>query len=137
MYQIWILTGDKTETAVDVANSVSLLDSSLIRFSLTDHVEATSCSKAIDNYLNQIEQITNGKEITPDSKQFAVIIDGKTLFIAMKNHKLPFQSLCLKCSAVICARMSPIQKAEVINQSTILEFNSNSINVLLINRLFE
>ncbi|XP_015782217.1 probable phospholipid-transporting ATPase IF isoform X1 [Tetranychus urticae] len=112
--KVWILTGDKTETAVNVAYSVSLLDKSIIMFNLTNYHDTETCSNSINIYLNRIAATLHGTEVSPESNQFACIVDGKTLFLAMKHLKSSFCQLCLQCSAVVCARMSPIQKAEVV-----------------------
>ncbi len=45
----------------------------------------------------------------------SLVIDGKTLIHAL-DHSLrsEFIELCCQCSSVICCRVSPIQKAEVV-----------------------
>ena len=49
------------------------------------------------------------------TRSFALIIDGGTLGILF-NEKLeePFRTICMKCDAVLCCRMSPAQKAQVV-----------------------
>ena len=47
--------------------------------------------------------------------QTALIIDGKTLtFATMEANKRVFLELALICKAVICCRVSPLQKAEMV-----------------------
>ena len=50
-----------------------------------------------------------------DTDSFAFIIDGKTLSYVFK-YKLEneFRNVCMECEAVLCCRMSPAQKADVI-----------------------
>jgi phospholipid-transporting ATPase len=49
--------------------------------------------------------------------EVAVIIDGKTLKYALGCEiRKDFLDLCICCRVVICCRVSPIQKAEVILQ---------------------
>lgn len=49
----------------------------------------------------------------------ALVIDGKTLKYALTcDLRGDFQELCLKSRVVICCRVSPIQKAEVVDMVT-------------------
>lgn len=47
------------------------------------------------------------------SSQYALIIDGASLNHTISEHGTALRSLAAKCVAVLCCRMSPIQKAEV------------------------
>ena len=44
---------------------------------------------------------------------YAMVVDGPSLFHALEHHKDTLRNLCLQCVAVLCCRMSPLQKAEV------------------------
>ena len=47
-------------------------------------------------------------------RAFAYIVDGKTLSIVFKsNLDARFRDVCMQCEAVLCCRMSPLQKAQV------------------------
>ena len=44
-----------------------------------------------------------------------MIIDGETLAYLFKNElKDEFCEVCMKCDAVLCCRMSPAQKADIV-----------------------
>ena len=45
--------------------------------------------------------------------KFALIIDGMSLAFALGEHSSILRNLCEKCAAVLCCRMTPLQKAEV------------------------
>ncbi len=48
------------------------------------------------------------------SAQFAVVIDGKALSYALSETLSPqFLRVGLRCKAVVCCRVSPLQKAQV------------------------
>lgn len=58
-----------------------------------------------------------------DCLDFGLIIDGATLSAVLKpnqegtgpgNYKDIFLEICRNCSAVLCCRMAPLQKAQVI-----------------------
>lgn len=107
--KVWILTGDKKETAINISKSCKHLSNDMLKLILTDLNE------------NQIESqlIECLKKITESDKKkskFALIIDGQTLVAILDDPiKLSplFLEICLKCDAVLCCRMSPRQKADV------------------------
>jgi phospholipid-translocating ATPase len=49
-------------------------------------------------------------------ESYALIIDGETLGRLFTHDDLvnEFRDICMKCEAVLCCRMSPAQKAEVV-----------------------
>lgn len=50
-----------------------------------------------------------------ENKSIAYIVDGKTLsYIFKYNFDNHFRDVCMMCDAVLCCRMSPAQKAQVI-----------------------
>lgn len=60
-----------------------------------------------------------------DCLDFGLIIDGATLSAVLKpsqegagpgNYKDIFLEICRNCSAVLCCRMAPLQKAQVIQR---------------------
>ena len=65
--------------------------------------------------LNNIN--TNINSYQNNDNENAFIIDGLTLSILMKSNELilDFINICiLKCNAVLCCRMSPSQKADIV-----------------------
>jgi len=51
---------------------------------------------------------------TDVGESFGLIVDGISLTIALKFHSDLFREVCMKCFAVVCCRMSPLQKSEVV-----------------------
>ena len=48
-------------------------------------------------------------------RSFALTIDGGTLSVLFnENFDDPFREICMRCDAVLCCRMSPAQKAQVV-----------------------
>ncbi|XP_053419309.1 phospholipid-transporting ATPase IB-like [Nycticebus coucang] len=107
--RIWILTGDKPETAINVAYSCKLISGKMPRI----HLNANS-HKVTQQVINQrCHDLGNllGKE-----NDLALIIDGATLKYALNMEiKKKFLSLALSCRAVLCCRLSPLQKAEIVD----------------------
>ncbi|XP_076928087.1 putative phospholipid-transporting ATPase 7 [Bidens hawaiensis] len=96
--KIWLLTGDKKETAVNIG-------------AMIQHFVAFQATK--DDILNQIEasyHVTTNENTKDDP--FALVVDGKALEIALTNDiQDMFLQLAVKCASVICCRVSPKQKA--------------------------
>ncbi|KDN37119.1 phospholipid-translocating P-type ATPase [Tilletiaria anomala UBC 951] len=126
--KLWILTGDKLQTAIEIGFSCNLLTSEMeIMIISSDHAEGTRAQ--IEAACHKIASagrpvIINGKECrtflrAPDSQisamgkgGFAVVIDGETLKWALSSDlKALFLGLTTQCEAVVCCRVSPAQKA--------------------------
>ena len=43
-----------------------------------------------------------------------MIVDGESLTTSLAYNKDLFRDVCIHCTAVICCRMSPLQKKEVV-----------------------
>ncbi|XP_059634389.1 probable phospholipid-transporting ATPase 5 [Cornus florida] len=114
--KIWLLTGDKKETAVNVGFACSLLRRDMRQFhlNLSEEGESYNQVKAMkEDILRQIEssyQVICG-EGNKDSP-FSLVVDGRALEIALRGDvKDQFLRLAVHCASVICCRVSPKQKA--------------------------
>ncbi|XP_073301363.1 putative phospholipid-transporting ATPase 9 [Primulina huaijiensis] len=122
--KIWVLTGDKMETAINIGYACSLLRQGMKQITITlETAEITALEKisekdAIAKVLKQnvLQQITDGTAqiAASSSGVFALIIDGKSLTYALEDDiKKLFLKLAISCASVICCRSSPKQKALV------------------------
>lgn len=106
--KIWVLTGDKKETAINIAFASNLFsrDMNLI------------CIEGLDpdTIHSQIKEILfNYKS---EDGLLALVIDGNSLRFALdytEACKLDFLKLGIICRSVICCRVSPKQKAQVVH----------------------
>lgn len=60
--------------------------------------------------------------------QHGLVVDGASLSLALREHEKLFMEVCKNCSAVLCCRMAPLQKAKVISPP--LYTHTNQTNVL-------
>ncbi|KAG6460163.1 hypothetical protein O3G_MSEX011818 [Manduca sexta] len=121
---VWVLTGDKQETAINIAHSARLIHASMPLIILNeDSLDVSHLHVAmLDNLPRTIgtrESISRHAVDFGDNlrkqNEVALIIDGKTLKYAMGcDLKKDFLDLCISCKVVVCCRVSPIQKAEVV-----------------------
>ncbi|KAF8393599.1 hypothetical protein HHK36_021843 [Tetracentron sinense] len=127
--KIWVLTGDKMETAINIGFACSLLRQCMKQICITTmntDLLAQDAKKALLVFLitdqavkeNILMQLINGLQMIKLEKDphaaFALVIDGKTLSYALEEDlKHQFLSLAVNCASVICCRVSPKQKALV------------------------
>ncbi|KAJ8479625.1 hypothetical protein OPV22_023352 [Ensete ventricosum] len=117
--KIWVLTGDKMETAINIGFACSLLRQGMRQICLSiENTGILSQDTEKDAKENILTQITNASQMIKLEKDpnaaFALIIDGKTLTYALEDDlKNQFLSLAVDCASVICCRVSPKQKALV------------------------
>ena len=104
--KVWILTGDKQETAINIGHSCRLLNRDVELIILN--------SETLDETREEItKELNKVHEEKPEA--LSLIIDGKTLIHALDHSvRKDFIELCTACTAVICCRVSPIQKAEMV-----------------------
>lgn len=131
--KLWVLTGDKVETAINIGFSCNLLNNEmelLVIKASGDEAEFEGKSpfavveSLISKYLHEkfqmlgsVEELQSAKgEHEPPKGNFGVIIDGDALKMALSNSEISrkFLLLCKKCKAVLCCRVSPAQKAAVV-----------------------
>ena len=99
---VWMLTGDKMETALVIARSSKLVPYGQQFFSL----EAANPREA-QHRLDLLGGQHNGQSI-------AIVIDGKSLAIYMKRFRKEFVENAVEATVVVCCRCSPTQKAEMV-----------------------
>ncbi|MGH0164208.1 UNVERIFIED_CONTAM: hypothetical protein FKN15_047083 [Acipenser sinensis] len=111
--KIWVLTGDKQETAINIACSCKLLRPTDKVF--TANCNSKDCCEALLNTLiKEIGESVPGPSGGPVSG-FSLVIDGKTLEYALhESLEKTFLELTKQCRAVVCCRSTPLQKSQVV-----------------------
>ncbi|CAH2267825.1 jg5762 [Pararge aegeria aegeria] len=97
--KIWMLTGDKLETALCIARSLQLGGGERWH-------TAPECRKRRDAYA-----LLN--ELANNSDSIDLIIEGETLEVCLRSYLEEFVEVLRNCSGVVVARCSPTQKARV------------------------
>lgn len=73
-----------------------------------------------------------GPSVGKSSNSCTLIIDGQSLKHALSHDlKMDFLELCMSCKSVICCRVSPMQKAEVLRRKYQLCYTLHDIMILL------
>ncbi|CDW74651.1 p-type atpase [Stylonychia lemnae] len=106
--KVWLLTGDKVETAVSIGHSCSLLSTKI-----NDVIISQENSFELMSKLNNIkeEYLQIGFK-----KDYSLIVTGSALILIMEDDSLKMEFLDIaKCSKVVLAcRVSPKLKADIV-----------------------
>ncbi|KAL8941405.1 MAG: hypothetical protein Q9211_001846 [Gyalolechia sp. 1 TL-2023] len=101
--KIWMLTGDKVETARCVAVSAKLVSRTQYIHAITKLTPHTPAASALD----ALSLLRSKPEST------ALLIDGDSLSYFLSHHRWEFVSIAVLLPAVIACRCSPTQKADI------------------------
>ncbi|KAH8387960.1 hypothetical protein KR093_010578 [Drosophila rubida] len=104
--RIWVLTGDKVETALNIALSCGHIPPDAKKYIILE------CKSRDDLlvHLNVLER----EIVFGIGQECALLIDGKSLGVALAEAPKEFRDVAVKCTAVLCCRLSPLQKSEVV-----------------------
>uniref|UniRef100_H2S2R9 Phospholipid-transporting ATPase n=1 Tax=Takifugu rubripes TaxID=31033 RepID=H2S2R9_TAKRU len=101
--KVWVLTGDKHETAVSVSLSCGHFHRTMNILELVQQQYIPFHSKTRKAWIKEDHVIQHG-----------LVVDGASLSLALRGHEKLFMEVCKNCSAVLCCRMAPLQKAKVV-----------------------
>ncbi|KAK6150195.1 hypothetical protein DH2020_017720 [Rehmannia glutinosa] len=130
--KIWLLTGDKKETAVNIGFACSLLRHDMEQLHLCSIKESLSFQQMKDvkeeimSQLQRYKQMMISDENRKDAP-FALVVDGKALELSMSSYDVrnQFLSVAMNCDVVICCRVSPKQKALITRR--VKEYSGKTI----------
>uniref|UniRef100_A0A672RT54 Phospholipid-transporting ATPase n=1 Tax=Sinocyclocheilus grahami TaxID=75366 RepID=A0A672RT54_SINGR len=107
--KIWVLTGDKQETAINIGYSCRLVSHGMSLIIINeDSLDATRATLTA--------HCSSLGDCLRKENELALIIDGQTLKYALSFEvRQVFLDLALSCKAVICCRVSPLQKSEIVD----------------------
>ncbi|KAK9473226.1 uncharacterized protein V1510DRAFT_393138 [Dipodascopsis tothii] len=123
--KLWVLTGDKVETAINIGFSCNILSTAmeLIVFQLGETATLEQAEAMLVDYMGRYfglkgteDELKFAKtDHTPPPPTHALVIDGDALKLMLDGAlKTRFLLLCKQCKAVLCCRVSPAQKAAVV-----------------------
>ncbi|KAH9519100.1 Phospholipid-transporting ATPase ID [Bulinus truncatus] len=144
--KIWVLTGDKQETAINIGYSCRLLTDEMEEPFIIDGETLEEVESQMKKALEEIiaaknrrpgndvtfrngsakpgdtptarESVENGNVAMPEEEfgEFALVINGHSLAQALKPElEMLMLNLSCMCKAVICCRVTPLQKALVVD----------------------
>jgi phospholipid-transporting ATPase len=115
--KLWMLTGDKVETAINIGIATGLLDPSegergrRLVLTSADFQQSGSFNEAA--FARELHQLAN--DALGGATFEGMVIDGKCLEVALEpESELDFCAIARKCMTVVCCRVSPKQKGAVV-----------------------
>ncbi|NWV14313.1 AT8B2 ATPase, partial [Ptilonorhynchus violaceus] len=129
--KIWVLTGDKQETAVNIGYSCKMLTDDIELFVVTGHTvlevreelrkareKMMDASRSVGNGFSYQEKLSSSKltsVLEAIAGEYALVINGHSLAHALEaDMEVEFLETACACKAVICCRVTPLQKAQVV-----------------------
>ncbi|XP_058851090.1 probable phospholipid-transporting ATPase IM isoform X4 [Acipenser ruthenus] len=131
--KVWVLTGDKQETAMNIGYSCNMLRDDMNEvFIISGHTVLEvqqELRKAKERMLGSYRDVGNGHtnaeklEMSKNNSvveetftgEYALIINGHSLAHALEaDLERVFLDIACMCKTVICCRVTPLQKAQVV-----------------------
>ena len=103
-----MLTGDKLETAENIGYSCKLIKDNFIIWKISTLADVQEvCS---------IEKVRENENLIKKQALRGLLVEAGALTIIMNNvnYRKHFLKISKSCEAVICCRVSPSQKADVV-----------------------
>ncbi|XP_023288615.1 probable phospholipid-transporting ATPase IF isoform X2 [Orussus abietinus] len=104
--KIWILTGDKIETAENIARLCGHFNRNIEVLRLENQGTTQTCCVALTSFERRIK-------IEP-YREYGLVMDGVSIAVALKDCPELLKSVAMSCDAVVCCRMTPLQKGEIV-----------------------
>uniref|UniRef100_A0A3Q2ZK24 Phospholipid-transporting ATPase n=1 Tax=Kryptolebias marmoratus TaxID=37003 RepID=A0A3Q2ZK24_KRYMA len=121
--KVWVLTGDKQETAVNIGYSCKMLTDDMGEVFIIGGHTVQSVRQELRRARERMVEMSRGSSFpSPPSSfmdsisgEFGLVINGHSLAHALEaDMELEFVSTACACKAVICCRVTPLQKAQVV-----------------------
>ncbi|PKA58527.1 Phospholipid-transporting ATPase 1 [Apostasia shenzhenica] len=119
--KVWVLTGDKQETAISIGYSCKLLTGDMTQIIINSHSK-DSCKKSLEDALAMIQKVASMAPEAENSTRgadgrvpLALIIDGTSLvYILESDLEEELFKVATSCDVVLCCRVAPLQKAGIV-----------------------
>jgi len=105
--RVWVLTGDKTETAVDIARSCQLFTDSTTLAYATDATSIEIALAKLKAAQQMLERCDNG----------GLVLDGRTMQYCLLDDecKQLIFDLGIASRSCVCCRLTPLQKRNLVD----------------------
>ena len=115
----WMLTGDKKETALNMAHASGIVKTGLRQIDLCEVLD----KKSLFTLIREIHDNPTDWSFP----QSYIVLDGKAISAIMKSYefKQKLSSVTTKCHSIIACRLSPVQKSQLVTM--IKEANTSNI----------
>jgi phospholipid-translocating ATPase len=113
--KVWMLTGDKVETATCISISTGLKSKEQKIFTIKyDDLVDVDDKKNEEIKIEKLKELFNEYNKKIETTPHLFIIDGDSLDLALKNCEEEFFQTAMKALSVVCCRCSPTQKRIIV-----------------------
>ena len=108
--RVWMLTGDKLDTAKNIAISCKLFKEDMKIMEIKEHA-------TVEGLKSQLKVMLNDNVFKDDLINVGLLIGGEELEKIFADNELLnlFFELSVNCLSVVCSRVSPKQKGQLVN----------------------
>mmetsp|Transcript_80072 Transcript_80072/g.166544 ORF Transcript_80072/g.166544 Transcript_80072/m.166544 type:complete len:1134 (+) Transcript_80072:121-3522(+) len=123
--RVWVLTGDKVETALEIAKSCKLVEPDMHLVSFVNTSSLHECTQILREALLAAKRDKTGQ------KRGAIVLDGSSASMLLQDPETRSALYCLAAlsSSCVCCRLSPLQKRELVD--LVREQNPRSITLAI------
>ncbi|KAG2173473.1 hypothetical protein INT44_007064 [Umbelopsis vinacea] len=124
---VWVLTGDKVETAINIGYASNLLGKDSKLWILRGNPESAEVLSDFEDMISKMDREREEVEASEMDKtaerrsiktlpEYAFVVDGLALKHLLETEETQARLLqvVLVCKSVVCCRVSPLQKALVV-----------------------
>ncbi len=140
--KIWMLTGDKMNTAYNIGLSCNLISKSMKTFMINGvevqkdrdtlrDINKKEREEVIYNFAKEFEYYKGENKSMSPLKPFGILVDEKALLTINEDIQIQkiFLNIAKDAVAVICCRVSPLQKSQVVKMMK--KFDKNGITLAI------
>ncbi|GAA49171.1 phospholipid-translocating ATPase [Clonorchis sinensis] len=107
--KVWVLTGDKEETAVTVSQAAGHFAESMTLLRITDCREFNEAAELVFKSLREVDTDCEQRYALAKSPLSPTLDE-----INEPSLRMAFLDLCMNVTAVLCCRVTPLQKASIV-----------------------
>lgn len=112
--KVWVLTGDKQETAISIGYSCKLLTDNMTQIVINSNSKESGRKSLEDARATPLSTSTVSS-VGGGRLPIALIIDGTSLVYILETElENELFQLATECSVVLCCRVAPLQKAGIV-----------------------
>ncbi|XP_014470440.1 PREDICTED: probable phospholipid-transporting ATPase IF [Dinoponera quadriceps] len=104
--KVWVLTGDKAETAENIALLCGHFKKGTDVLRLMGKTTEQSCFETLASFERKVNQDPH--------KQYGLLLDGTSMATTLQNCPDLLKTVGMACEAVVCCRLTPLQKSEIV-----------------------
>ncbi|KAL4486127.1 hypothetical protein ABPG72_012180 [Tetrahymena utriculariae] len=108
--KVWMLTGDKLETAENIAKSCKLIQNDMKIIQISEKDDQSLRNNLLGTAMEKFNQLKS------DKAKKSLLVEGDSLTLIFKDIHLQkaFLKISKECESVVCCRVTPKQKALVV-----------------------